>query len=464
MGISSLGVGSSILTQDVLDQLREADEAGQVTPITLSIANEGDKKDAMDIIDANMKNLIDSISEVKSQSLYDERETEVSGTAVEVSADANTDIQDFTLSVTVLATKQIEESGAFSSEDDLIATAAGVMNLNIDGQDFEIPYDETTTLKALKTSINEIADDKIDATIVQINSGEFRLFISSVDTGTTQDITMTDTSGFLSDDGGTSSGGTKLTTDMTAIQAGVDAEFTFNGQDIVRTSNNVDDLITGLDISLKEVGTSVVSVSQNRDNIIEKIDSFIEKYNSAISELDKMTKPSVGSDRGIFSGESIIKNMKNTISDMFAFVGEGVGTMNDYGFDIDKDGVMTVDKVALNEAMDNDSNNVEAFFSGGTFTNSDETTTEVSGVFTEMSVIIEEYTNYNATLDQFSTSIDEKITTLEDRKTTAIERLDSKYEILKKQFAAYDAMISKFNTASSMFVQMANAQIAAQNS
>ena len=44
MGISSLGVGSSILTQDILDQLREADESGKITPITLSIANENDKK------------------------------------------------------------------------------------------------------------------------------------------------------------------------------------------------------------------------------------------------------------------------------------------------------------------------------------------------------------------------------------------------------------------------------------
>jgi len=456
MGISSLGVGSSILTQDVLDQLRDADEAGQITPIELSLANEGDKKDALGLIDANMTNLIDSINEIKSQSLYDERQTEVSGSSVEVTADANTDIQDFTLNVSVLATKQIEESGAFSSEDELIANGTGSIKLNIDGMDFTIDYDDTTTLKDLKNSINDIAGDKVDATIVQINSGEFRLFVSSADTGTTQDITMTDNSTQLKD--------TRLTTELTAIQSGVDAEFTFNNQPIVRTSNNIDDLITGLEITLKEVGTSVVSVTQNRENILEKFDSFVEKYNAAIVELQKMTKSSLDSEeRGIFSGESTIKGMMRSIENMVSNVGGSVGSLFDYGFDVDRDGKMTLDKDILETKLDEDSSNVEVFFAGGDFDNDDGTTTTVDGAFTEMSTIIEGYTNYNATLDQFKDSITDRISSLEDRKETATERLDAKYEILAKQFAAYDLMISKFNSASSMFVQMANAQIAAQN-
>lgn len=463
MSISSLGVGSNILTQDVLDQLRAADEAGRIKPIELNIANENDKKDAMDVIDATMTNFIDSINAVKNQSLYDERQVEVGGNAVKVTAAANTDIQDFTLNVTTLATKQIEQSGAFSSEDTLIATAAGTMNLNIDTQNFSIAYDETTTLKDLKELLNEQAGEKVDATIVQINSGEFRLFISSVETGTTQNITMTDTSGFLSDDGGVNASGTSLTTGLIAIQSGIDSKFTFNGQDIVRSSNSIDDLITGLEITLKEVGVSAVSISQNRDNIMEKIDSFVEKYNSAITELDKMTNPSKDDDRGIFSNESTIKNMKRTIRDMFDTVGSSAGSMVDYGFDIDKEGKMTVDKDILNKAMDDNSKNLEAFFSGGTFTNSDLTTTEVEGVFSEMSTIIEGYTKYNATLDLFTTSIKENISVLEDTKTTATKRLDSKYEIMKQQFTAYDALISKFNSASSMFSQMITAENAANS-
>lgn len=460
MAISSVGVGSSILTQDVLDQLRAADEAGQITPITLSLADEGDKKDALVLIDASMTNLIDSINDIKNQGLYDERSTEVVGTSVAITADANSDIQDFTINVVNIATKQIEESGAFTSLTETIANGAGAIGLNIDGLDFEIAYDATTTLDGLKDLINTTAGDKVDATIVQISSGEFRLFISSVDTGTTQNITISDNSGGL----GANLKDTRLTTGLTAIQTGVDANFTFNGQAITRTSNNVSDLIVGLNLTLKEPGSSSVSVAQNRDNIMEKFDSFIEKYNGAITELDKMTKSSTDSgDRGIFSGESTIKNMKNNIQNLFASVGGGVATLSDFGFDIDQDGVMSLDKDTLNAALDADSRNVEAFFAGGTYTNADLTTTAVDGAFAEMSTIIEGYTNYNQTLDQFKTSITDKISALEDRKTLATERLDARYAILKKQFIAYDLMISRFNSASSMFTQMANAQSAASN-
>lgn len=454
MGISSLGVGSSILTQDVLDQLRKADEAKFVTPVELELANEGDKEDALKLIDASMTNLIDSINALKSATLFDERATTVTGTSIAVTAAAGSDIQDFTINVGNLATKQVEQSGSFAASTDSVAAVDGQINLNIDGQDFTIDYVAGTTLSELKDLINGVAGDKVDATVVQIGATDFRLFISSADTGTTQNITITDNTGTLD---------ARLTTGLTAIQTGVDANFTFNGQPITRTSNNITDLVTGLDITLKEVGSSSVSVAQNRDNIIAKIDSFVEKYNSAITELNKMTKASTDSDeRGIFSGESTIKNMKRALQDMMASVGGGVGYITDYGFEIDKDGVMTIDKTIFNAKMDEDPVNVEAFLAGGTFTNADLTTTVVTGAFNEIALIVEEYTAYDATLDQFKDSISEKISVLEDRKLTAVERLDARYEILKKQFAAYDLMISKFNSVSSMFTEMANAQ-AAQN-
>ena len=469
MGISSLGVGSSILTQDVLDQLRDADEAGKIRPITLDIANETDKQDAFKIVDATMTNFIDSINAVKTASLWDERKSEVTtGTSVEVSAISKTDVQDFSLNVTALATKQIEQSGSFTAKTETIGNGSGILNLNIDSEDFEIAYDDTTTLDDLKKLINDTAGDKVDATIVQIATGDYRLFISSVDTGTTQNITLTDKVG-----SGEQLKDARLTTGLDVIDlgggettAGKDSAFTFNGQAITRTSNKVDDLITGLTITLKEEGVSLVSISQDRTSILEKFDSFVEKYNSTITELNKMTKPSVESDeRGIFSADSTMKGMKRAIQDMLESVGGGVGSMVDYGFSIDQDGKMTLDTTVLEDAMDTNPENVQAFFSGGDFTNPDDgVVTTLDGTFAEMSTIVESYTKTNQILDQLKDSIGESLKSLEERKESATERLDAKYEIMKKQWAAYDLVINQLNSASSMFVQIANAQTAAQSS
>jgi flagellar hook-associated protein 2 len=456
MAISSLGVGSGILTQDLLDQLREADEASLIRPIDLKIANEKDKQNAYDVLEANIKNLKDSINELKTPLLYDERSVEVVGSSVTVEADANSDIQEFTLDVTQLATKQIEESGQFNSSTDTIASGSGSLNLNIDGEDFTIDYTDTTTLEDLKKSINDIAGDKVSATIVQIGTDDYRLFLNSTDTGAAQDITITDNDGNLS--------GTQLTDDLTAVQEGVDAEFTFNNQTITRSSNKVDDLITGYHITLQETGVSQVNVKQDRENILNRVNSFVEKYNAAITELNKLTKSSTESDeRGIFSADSTIKSLKSTLEDMIGSVGGGVGSLYDYGFDVDRDGKMSFDQSTFEEKLDENPKNVEAFFSGGDYTKADGSVVTLTGAFGEMYEKIDAYIGTNGILDQFQSSLSSTISELEERRMSMVERLDDKYNTLQKQWSAYDAMINKLNSASAMFVELANAQAAAQN-
>ncbi|NOR58944.1 MAG: flagellar filament capping protein FliD, partial [Sulfurimonas sp.] len=431
----------------ILDQLREADDAQYVTPLDLSLADKDDQKNALKTIDASMTNLVDSINALKDTSLFSERSTSVTGTSVDVTAAINSDEQSFTLDVVNLATKQIEQSASFGSNTDTIATAAGSMNLNIDGLDFTIDYTNTTTLDDLKNSINDIAGDKVDATVVQIASGQYSLFISSVDTGTTQNITMTD------NDLATPTLDAKLTTGMTAIQTGIDANFKFNGQDVTRTSNNVTDLIVGLDITLKEVGVTEVSIKQDNENILEKIDSFVAKFNETITELNSMTKSSLDNEsRGIFSSDSTVRGMQDSIVSMITNTTSG--SIFDFGFDLDKDGKLSVDKTVLGEALENNNSNVKAFFAGGTYTNADSSTVELEGAFVEFSAQVEVYTKYNAILDQMKTSITDSVSSLEEQKTDMIERLDSKYDTMQKRFIAYDIMMSRLNSASSMFAQM----------
>jgi flagellar hook-associated protein 2 len=456
MAISSLGLGSGVLTQDVLDKLRKADEASRVTPLDLQIASVKDEKSALSVLDAKMTNLIDNIYVLKSSSLYDERKAIIDGDSVEVSASANSDISDFTINVTQLATKQIEESGSFDSKTATIASAAGSINLNIDNQDFTINYDDTTTLEDLKKSINDIAGTKVNASIVQVASGDFRLFLSSVDTGSTQDITITDNDGNLS--------GTQLTNDLTAVQTGVDAEFTYNGQSITRTSNNITDLVTGYDITLTSLGSSTVKVEQNRDAIMEKIDNFVNKYNDAMKELASLTKNSTNKDeRGIFASEATVKGLQRALRNAMDEIGGGVGTIYDYGFDIAKDGTLSVDKTVLNQKMDENVSNVEAFFSGGIYKNPDGTTTTLTGAFSELYTKVDAYTGFNKNLDQFQTSLNDRLSSLEQRRQDAIDRLDSKYETLQKQWGAYDALISRLNSSANAFIQMVNAQNASNN-
>jgi len=383
--------------------------------------------------------------------------------AATVTAADNSDIQDFSLEVLNLATKEIAQSqaDAFATKETTVATGSGQMELTVGSKTFTIDYDATTTLEGLKDLINKEAGDSVSATVVQVKDGDYRLFLNAKESGTGQDIAIEDLSGvdaFLN---------TALTTDplgltgLANVQEGVDAEFKYNGQTITRSSNEVKDLLSGVTITLKEAGTTNVSVKQNTENIASKIENFISKYNSALYQLTTDTKSSENAEeRGVFSGESFMKTMKADMLSMVGTAGGGVGRVQDYGIEINDDGSLKLDTTKLNEMLKANPDNVQAFFAGGTFTKSDGSEVTVDGAFVEMEEEMEKYTKYNQSLDQYKNLLEDKIESLTEQRTKALERLTTKYEIMAKQFAAYDAVITQLNNVSSMFTNLVNSESA----
>ena len=462
MGVSSLGAGSSILTQDVLDQLRAADEAKFVAPVDRRLETEKDKSAAFDVVDAYMDNVYESLKSLTEYGVFESRTATSSNTdALGVTALESSDVQDFTLEIEILATKEIEQSGTFGARDANISTGTGKLELAVGSDSFTFDYDTTTTLEDLKELINKEAGDSVNATIVQVADGDFRLLLSAANTGEGQEISLTDVVG----EGETLN--SALTTGMTNVQPAVDASFKFNGVSITRSSNEVDDLLSGVTLTLNEaeVGKLInVSVKQNSEHIEERITNFVDKYNSAMLQLDTDTKSSEeASERGVFSGDSTIKGMKSSLVNMLSIVGGNAGKIEEFGLELDDDGRLSLDTVKLNEKLSADPTSVQAFFVGGDFTKEDGSSIKVDGVFVEMEEEIAKFSKYGNVLDQFKDSIKTRYDSLEEQRVKAVERLDSSYAIQAKRFAAYDLIINQFNTASDMFSQMINAEIAANN-
>lgn len=455
--ISSLGIGSSILTQDVLDQLRQVDESSFLSPLTNKISIASSQVSAMGQISTWMSDLATAAYDLKSFSLYSERTATVTGSGVSVTAAANTDLQSFSLEVVSLATKTVKESGQFASKTDpVVASGTGSLNLNVGGTDYTINYDATTTLESLKNTINTIAGEKAGASIVQLSDGNFRLFLSSKETGAAQNITITDTSGLLN--------GTQLTTGMTAIQSGTDATFKFNGVNVTRSSNVITDLVAGATITLEKAEESAtVDITQNQDIILEKLKSFVEKYNAAAGGIAKMTHSSAEeSQRGIFNADSTVKSMLRELQNMM--IGTLGSSMANYGLELDKSGVLSLKEDVFKSQMSSNASNVQAFFAGGTYLNTDGSTTTLTGFFTTFQSGVENYSEYNGLIDSYETALQQKKTRLETDKENAIERLDKKYETMAKQFAAYDAMIARMTQQGSFLTQMITSANAAQSS
>ncbi len=457
MGISSLGVGSSVLTQDTLDKLKAADKAQLITPIDKKISAEKSKSGALDIIDALVDNVDKSLRTLTQYGVFESRTaTSSNEAAATITAADSSDVQDFSLDISDLAKKEIQESDKFDAKDAKIATGSGSMELDVGDQKYTFDYDDSMTLEDLKDKINKDAGSDVNATILKVASDDYRLVLSATKTGTGQDISITDNDSDLK---------TALTSDSSTIQDGSNAKFKFNGIDIERKNNTVTDLISGVTITLNKEESTNVSVQQDTKGIEDKVNNFIDKYNSAMFQLNRDTKSSQNKkERGAFSSDSTVKGMKRDLQNMINNVGSGLGSMQDYGIKAGRDGRLSLDTTKFEEKLKDNPANTKAFLSGGDFVKDNGSTVKVDGIFGEMKNSVDKYSKFGAILDDYKTSMQDRIKTLTQQQTRATDRLEAKYKTLQEKWSSYDSIISKLNNTSTSLQQMINSAINANKS
>ncbi|NPA65650.1 MAG: flagellar filament capping protein FliD [Epsilonproteobacteria bacterium] len=195
--INSLGIGSGVLTADVIDQLKENDKKLTVDPIQDKITLNEQKSQALDLLNSLMTTLKGSTSMLSDDTMFSKRYVGGNNSGVEVSANDGVDVQNFSISNVSLAKESVQQSGTFDSSTAVITNGSGTANLNIDGTNYSIDYYSGMSLEDFRDKINEVAGDAVTASILQVGDNEYSLVLKSDKTGTNQDITLTDNSGNL---------------------------------------------------------------------------------------------------------------------------------------------------------------------------------------------------------------------------------------------------------------------------
>jgi len=460
--ISSLGIGSGVLTADVIDQLKEADESRIVKPLENKITLNNQKQDAEELLTSLMKTFKASASALSYDTIFDNKSVEVDGNA-EVTIDAGANIESFTLETTTLAKKDITNLGEFSSKTAaLVANGeSGVLNLTIDGTTYGIDYDDTTTLESLAQSITDDAGTDISASILETADGKYSLVLSSKTTGVNQAISIQDT-----DDGTNGSGTLNGKFDAydidsnpdgyQKIQSATDSEFKYNGITVTRSTNEISDLILGVSIELKEKGDiSRVEISQDSENLTGELQQFVDSYNALMSNLRDMTlKDTETGAEGVFSSDTFVKGITQDLSRAITLLDGDNNSLLNYGIDIDRYNTMSFDSTVLEAKLEDDPDAVKLFFTGGT----DDDGSDRKGIFETIDEKLKNYTGYGNLLSTFATDLKTEGTNFSDSHTKAQASLDARYEIMSKRFIAYDAIISKINAQFSSLQMMIDAE------
>ena len=433
--VSSLGIGSQgVLSYDVIDKLKKVDEDATIKPIDNKITQNKTQSDDLAILTTMTASLKSASSTLSDETSYLSRSVTSSDKGISVSAEDGVEVQDFSFNVTKLAKRDIYQSKSFANSTDTFASGDDTIKINIDGKDYTINVYSTTKLDDLKDKIYDATDGKVVASILNVGGDTpYKLILKSTDTGTNNTMTISSTGDAVTNLG--------IADDATShIQHANNLEATFDGVSITRSSNTIDDLITGVTIKATKEVSSDISIKQDTSTISDSLQNFVDKYNDLINNLNESTKyDSETKASGTFQGTSEIKNLKNDIATKLFQVDPKGRNLSEYGITLNSAGLLEFDKSTFDSKMSTDNKDVENFFRGDT--NHD-------GFFTNYNDMLSGYIKLRTgTLSQFSTQLTDEKRSLTQNKAKATERLNAKYDILTTKFRAYDAIISKFNAS-----------------
>ncbi len=435
--LSSLGLGSGgALSYDTIDKLRAADEDAIIKPIDKKIQTTQTRQKALDDLTTLLATFKSSTSALSYDSLYSKVNVDTVGSSALITAQDGVNSQEINLDVSNIATNDVKESKSFSSTDSTFTDGADTLKFELaSGESFEIDVDENTTISQLAEEINNNSNGTMSASILNVGGDNpYKLVIKSTDTGADNAITISSTGG----------GSAADDLDMTTVGDGAqDAHFTYNGVSITRSSNDISDLITGVDIKLVDSGTTTANITQDTQSIKDEINSFIEGYNNLIDNLNQTTKYNPDTQEvGIFQGVSQIRGLKSEINDdIFNYTFNGQ-TLADFGITLNDAGHLQLDETTLDDKLQNDPNGVKDFFMGDTENNPED------GMFVKLNDDLGSiFMKSNSELKLYKNYLDKKLQNLNDQKINQTKKLDIKYEIMAKRFSSYDSIISSYNSS-----------------
>ncbi|EPV7516297.1 flagellar filament capping protein FliD [Campylobacter upsaliensis] len=415
--LSSLGFASGVLTQETIDKLKKAEEAGRVEPYKKKVEENAAKQKDLTEIKTKLLAFQTAVSSLGDATAFAARKVSSSikdNPAASLSADAGVALQSMKVNVTQLAEKDVYQSKA-------LTTDTGVINASLqsdtkltffqNGKEYSVTIDKTTTYKDLADKISTASDGNIVAKI--INTGEkpdgYRLSLTSKETGEENAISFypgskddkgkyqenneakeifknlgweLDTRTSLKpEDVEKKKVGYGIKDQTNHLKKAQNAEFTMDGIKMIRPSNTITDLAVGLTLTLNKTGEVNFEVQQDTEAVTKAMEDLVNAYNDLVANLNASTDfNSETGMKGTLQGVSEVNSIRSTlISALFDSVPvEGVIkdkngnnmnatvmlSMQDFGLKISESGNLSFIKSDFEKKMKEDISFAEGFFAG----------------------------------------------------------------------------------------------------
>ena len=461
------GIGSGMDVNGMVKALLNAEAAPKTAQLDRLEKTTTTKVSALGQFRSALSTFQNTLSKLNDASLFEKRNaTSSNADIVSVKADSAAGAGNYNLQVFNLAqSSKVALAGVDNASDTL---GSGRMTISVGEDVLELDL-SSASLADIRDAINAAGKDQgLSATIVSDPNGDAgsRLILSSNRSGTGNDISVAVSADAdealrnlaFAPPSGTEADFTPETPDdpraARVISYSQDANLAIDGVKLSSAGNTIEDAIEGVTLTLNKAQTKealenadtiTIGVTQDRAGVRTSINEFVDAYNKLMDTVDSLTSVvSVGGDDGeplaaALVGDASVRSFMSAIrSELGAAAGgDGIRILADLGVTTQRDGKLAVDSTKLNQALDNNLEQVSSFFTGE------------KGLMARLEAKTKPYTQSGGILENRTKALQNTLSSVDSQRETLASRLSKLESRLFAQFNAMDALVSQMSSTSS---------------
>ncbi|MBP6622601.1 MAG: flagellar filament capping protein FliD [Alcaligenes sp.] len=450
MAISSIGVGSGLKLDELLEDLRKTEKKSLAVIQNRQIANTN-KISAYGQLKASLAELQTAAKTLNSADSFGAVKTTSNSENIKVIGNSKAAPGQYVIKVDNLATRQTLTAGAQGSRDTAMGEGGKITVRLANGKEHTLDMkDKDTSLQGVMNAINADAELGMKATIINTGNPDepYRLQLSAGATGEAASISSirVDGNDELAD---------VLSFDATNPAANgfeqtkaLNAKLTVNGIEITSQSNTLKDTIEGLEITLNKAGDDPINVEVTKDDAAAAtaVKDYVAAYNKFNKAIRSLTAYNVDLKQGsALTGDSMAREAQNAMRDAtLGYVpGEGeIRSLVGLGINVDpKTGDLQLDEKKLNEVLKTNMADVKNMFVGE------------QSVAGRVQAAADEFIKKGGRIDNAQEGAEKVGKKLQDQYETADQRIENKMEAYRKQFVQLDVMINRMQGTSNYLTQ-----------
>jgi len=318
------------------------------------------------------------------------------------------------------------------------AAPAEQFDYKVGGNTVSVSVAADTTITSLAGLINDDVDNPgITASVVDDGSGtsSYKLLLQADSTGEDNRISITSQLDDLT-----------LTEQEGASGASLNSQLTVGGISYQRQTNTVNDVVSGVTMTIAATGSATVTVNGNDEDIKTLVTDMVTAYNDAVSEIKAKTAYDKSTGKFGLLADTSLRDLAFDLQSLMTSTvrADATGTITtlfDLGLEFDRDGNISIDSSALDAAISSHPDAFQSFFLG-------DDSRDITGMADLVNDRLRSITSIGGQIEGEKTATKQLIADLEDQITLTTSRLDRKYDNLSKQFVELDRYMSQMTALS----------------